>query len=491
MKQKRLRSGSIQNRMIGIMLGMLAVVMAINLYLYAQINSMVERIDHVFSSNVNIQELSDTLDQVEDNVYSYLNTKGSKSLEDYYRYAQEYRNLLELLNQRNVNNRIRMLEKNIRGMSESYLEKVEKTVQAKRGRNVEQYKGLFEEEKQLYRYINDYIYELNQLLFKRNSENYQFLLKTMYNLEMFSLVIILIAFAVSLSAVVMIVHSLIHPLVDLSAAAHEVAEGNFDVEIPAVNTNDEIGIVTRTFAQMVKNLKAYIVRLKNSLETEAAMKERELSMEAHLKEAQLRFLQAQINPHFLFNSLNAGSQLATMEEADATGVFLEKMADFFRYNVQKSHGDSTLMEEIALVDNYIYILNVRFAGDITYDKVIPEDIGNPAMPGMILQPLVENAITHGIRDRLDHGKILLQVETVEDGIEITVTDNGIGMSKEQIQEVLAGTYREETDTESTGIGLANVRNRLQLYYNREDLFGIHSDGTGLGTSVTVLLPVNE
>lgn len=92
------------------------------------------------------------------------------------------------------------------------------------------------------------------------------------------------------------------------------------------------------------------------------MKEKELLMETHLKDAQLKYLQAQINPHFLFNSLNAGAQLAMMESADRTYDYIQNMAAFFRYNIKKDHDEVTLEEEIRLVDNYIYILNVRFSG---------------------------------------------------------------------------------------------------------------------------------
>ena len=484
------RINSIQTKLVAVMALMLALVLAVNLFIYNRINSMTERIDSVFSSNVTIVSLTDTLESVEEYVYEYLNTKSSSALENYYRYAQDYRDLLEELNDQNVDNRILMLEKNIRGMSETYLTKTDETVQAKRGRNVEKYKDSFEDEKQLYRYINNYIYELNSRRFELNSGNYRILRSSMSQLEILALALIIIISAVSILIGMLMVRTMIRPLVSLSDAAMQVAEGDFEVEVPMVGTNDEIGIVTKTFGQMLSSIRAYIVRVRTSLETEAQLKERELSMEAHLKEAQLKFLQAQINPHFLFNSLNAGAQLAMMEDADATGVFLEKMADFFRYNVKKTDGDSTLEEEIELVDSYIYILNVRFAGDITYQKQISEDAGNPVMPGMILQPLVENAVTHGIHDMMDRGVITLSVDRADDGLQIVVTDNGAGMTKEKIAAVMSGTALTDGQSGSTGIGLGNVMNRLKLYYNREDLLTIHSEGIGKGTEIMVVLPAD-
>ena len=110
---------------------------------------------------------------------------------------------------------------------------------------------------------------------------------------------------------------------------------------------------------MLDSIRIHIKQQRESIEKQAQMKERELLMETHLKEAQLKYLQAQINPHFLFNCLNAGAQLAMLEDAERTGVFLEKMADFFRYNVRKMEDDALLWEEVDAVDNYIYILNVH------------------------------------------------------------------------------------------------------------------------------------
>ncbi len=487
----RFRSkNSIQSKIRWMQAVMMAVILLMNLFIYRQINQTVQRIDAVFSSNITVNELAQTLEQIQQTVYEYLSTKSSSALEDYYRYEQEYRGMIELLNNRNVDSEIRMLEKNIRSMSETYLERMSETVQAKRGRNVERYKTLYENGTQLFTYIETYMYNLNNLRFRLNGENYQGLLRIMGILESMSILVIVGVCLICLFAAVYITRKMIGPLTGLSVAANRVADGNFDVEFPEVVANDEVGIVTNAFHQMVDSIQEYIEKQRVSMENEAMMKERQLSMETHLKDAQLKYLQAQINPHFLFNCLNAGSQLAAMEDAERTELFVSKMADFFRYNVQKMQEDANLFEEIEVVDNYIYILNVRFAGDILYEKEIAPDVENIRVPSMILQPVVENAVTHGIRDHMEDARIYLRAMREQDQIRITVTDNGKGMTQDQIQAVMSGSpgpAREEKD--STGIGLDNVMSRLRLYYNREDLFHIHSDGPDRGTEVTILLPL--
>nr|MCR4588287.1 histidine kinase [Lachnospiraceae bacterium] len=173
-------------------------------------------------------------------------------------------------------------------------------------------------------------------------------------------------------------------------------------------------------------------------------------------------------------------------------VFLEKMADFFRYNVRMGKEDTTIAQELEMVENYIYILNVRFAGDIHFEKQVNARLLDHAMPGMILQPIVENAVNHGIRDMLGEGRILLTIDQKDGRIAITVEDNGKGMTKEQIEEVLNRSMTVHDD-ESTGVGLDNVLSRLGIYYdtNPAEMVNIESEGPDKGTRVTLLLPIRE
>ncbi|HCE73133.1 MAG TPA: hypothetical protein DEP67_01115 [Lachnospiraceae bacterium] len=196
------------------------------------------------------------------------------------------------------------------------------------------------------------------------------------------------------------------------------------------------------------------------------------------------------------------------------------MADFFRYDVQKTGGSASLEEELELVDNYIYILNVRFSGDIHFEKILDQDIrlSDITMPSMTLQPIVENAVQHGIHDDHEHGRIWLYVEMadsedapdVQPAVMITVSDNGAGMTAGQIMQLMEsgkrktnGTGIPETDSdgitsgglagtgkeETAGVAMGNVMARLTLYYGREGLLRVSSDGPGLGTQVTVFLPL--
>ena len=492
MKQLRWKDFSLVSKIV-IEVGMIAVLLfAMNMLFYVRINNSMQKMDNVYASNAELTELSQVFEKVQDNMYKYLKVKSSQTLLDYYQNEAKYRNELEKLNEDNINDPVKLLERNIRKMSETYLDCTAETVSAKRGRNVEQYKRKYDDATKLYRYIQSSIDELNNLMFQENSSTYAVLRAVMRYLEISNSVIMIIIVASGMLLLIQATRNMFVPLSNMAETAQLVGQGNFHVKMHDTDAQDELGTVTRAFNTMVENLDLYMARTKASMEKEQQMMERELLMENHLKEAQLKYLQSQINPHFLFNSLNAGAQLAMMEDAERTGIFVEKMADFFRYNVKKGQEDATLGEELEAVDNYIYILNVRFAGDIHFSKEVDESLENVRMPSMILQPVVENAVNHGIRDIEWEGKIHLTVTGDADYIRISVKDNGKGMTQEQIEGVLSGNReRRNEEGDSTGIGMNNVISRLELYYEESGLMEINSEGEGKGTEAVIYIPVHE
>lgn len=492
-KKNRHRNVSItiQTKMLAIFLCTTFIVFVMNTYMYMNINRMIEGFHTVYASNVVLNELQTTLKQLQSNMTEYLQTRSSDSMENYFRYEQDYNNLIQGLNQEILGDENLIMEKNIRNLSENYLTLTAETIEAKRGRDVYTYTSSYEEASKLYEYIDICIYSLNNKCFQINSNNYDVLVGSLKHLETVNITLLCAMAVLTTLLIVMLTKSITRPLKQLCEAANQVAEGNLDIDMPVKVSNDEVGVVTKAFKQMTVRLKSYIEQLKERMEMESALKEKELMMESHLKDAQLKYLQAQINPHFLFNTLNAGAQLAMLEDADRTYRYIQNVADFFRYNVKKGNESVTLREELKLVDSYIYILNVRFAGEIDFHTDIDESLTYVQMPGMILQPIVENSINHGIRDIEWKGRIELSVCREDDMVCVTVRDNGVGMTQEKIDEIMHSRLRE-TDMagDSNGVGLDNVIGRLKLFYGREDVIEITSAGENLGTEIAFFIPID-
>lgn len=491
MKQKILGTWehmTIQKKLLSVFIMTAVIILIANVSFYIIINNMTGQVEEIFVGNVKLNTLAEALDSVQSSMEAYLNTKSSDAVEDYYRSEQAYRKLVEQLNGEITDNETLLMAKNIQGLSESYLSLAAEIIQAKRGRNIEKYNTLYTDASVLYEEIHTFIYSLNNKQFKDNSITYQILMKSLRYMEMAGIAALVMVILVNIALIRMSTNMVTKPLHQLAEAANEIGKGNFEIEELSVQSKDEVGIVTGTFNQMVKSIRSYISQLKLTMERENELKERELRMQNHLKEAQLKYLQAQINPHFLFNTLNAGAQLAMMEDAERTGTFLENVAEFFRYNVRKNDQDATLGEEIRLVDNYVYILNVRFSGDILFEKEIDKALLDMRVPSMILQPLVENAVNYGIRNIGWKGRLELSVYQKEQNIYISVWDNGVGMEAELIEQVLSGEAgKNQLKANSNGVGIRNVMERLKLYFHEKASLEIISEGKNKGTEVLITI----
>ena len=481
---------SIRNKLLVIFMIPTIMLLSINAYINAEINTMIDDISGIYASNTMLNELQISLTQVHHYLETFLDTRDTEAIEGYLRNQQEFSNRLEQLNGRLLDDDSMITQKNIRSISEEYIRTADRAVEAKRGRNVVKYKEYYDDADRLFSYINSYIYSLNSRQLQCNSHNYEALFTSLKYSETANLTILCMTSALVTLLVFLLTRGITDPLQRLAEAAEQVANGSLVAEVSGPVTNDEVGIVTAAFNQMVVSLKDNMEQARQRIALESAMKEKQLLMEAHLKDTQLKYLQSQINPHFLFNTLNACAQLAMLEGADRTYTYVQNVADLYRYNVRKKDGVATLAEEIGLVNNYIYIINVRFSGEIHFIKEIEEGVTDVPMPAMILQPLVENSINHGLRDVEWEKKIWLSVYRENNRICVSVRDNGIGISPEQTQSILNNDLNGNGLQEhTTGVGLRNVIGRLRLFYNRDDVMEITSTGSGMGTEVAVFIPV--
>lgn len=489
LKKKNL---SIGTRLILLFIITSAIIFFVNMFTYINVNKAMESIGGVYISNAELNKLTDVLSSVQRHMYEFLDTRSSDALKNYYQSAENYRNLIEQLNVEISDDNVKLMERKIRNMSDNYLDLTYKAIQAKRGRNVSKYTENFSAAKELYEYIKLNIFSLNNQQFKDNSKIYELNLASLKYIEVIGVSIIIIVSVINVLLIIIMTKNITNPLRRLAVAANQVAGGNFSIELKESDNNDEIDVVSKAFNKMTISINEYINQIKENMEYESRLKENELLMKNHLKDAQLKYLQAQINPHFLFNTLNAGVQLAMMEGAEKTSVFMEKTAEFYRYNTKKLNEDARLEEEIEIVHNYIYIMNVRLAREINFTEDIDRELMDIRLPSMILQPIIENALSYGISDIEWEGKIILSIYRQDDKIQISIKDNGKGIEEDIIKDILNENSIGEHQTKTTsGIGLKNVISRLKLYYGREDVISIISKGANTGTEVTLHIPYQE
>ncbi|MBR1847994.1 MAG: sensor histidine kinase [Lachnospiraceae bacterium] len=205
-----------------------------------------------------------------------------------------------------------------------------------------------------------------------------------------------------------------------------------------------------------------------------------------LRKAELDLLQAQINPHFLYNTLDAIVWSAEAGNQKQVVSMVGSLSDFFRTSLNRGKEIITIREELQHVRSYLEIQQIRYQDILSYEISVPEDIFEYRIPKITLQPLVENALYHGIKNRRGGGKIIVSGENKEDCILLKVIDDGMGMTKERKAEVERG-LREATPEESSIYGLYNINERIRLTYGGS--YGIYLESEfEKGTVVTVRLP---
>lgn len=468
----------------------MTVSLGVNLLLFGKINTTVENMDDVYDTNIRLSELEHLLTEIHGGVYEYLNTQSGEALKGYEDSRQHFFAMIGEIDSTITDHPARRMELNIRNMGLSYLELADRAVTAKENHDVTAYKDDFEELQSIYTYLLSHIQGLDTLRFQYNSENYSVLYRYLRYLEVFVTAVLVGVTCCLMVLLYVIMGSFTRPLERLAVKAKEVGRGNLDIILDEPRHEDEVGTVTRAFNQMIVSINAYIKKTRENIERESRMKEQELVMENLLKDAQLKYYQAQINPHFLFNTLNAGQQLAMMEDAERTYAFIENMASFFRCRLRNSGEESTLLEETRLIDSYMYIMNVRYSGEIHLEKDIDPDLLDMLFPGMVLQPVVENALRHGLGGVEWEKRIWFCVKQENSEAVITIRDNGVGILSHVLDEINQGSLKPSGQEDSgNGVGFMNVRERLRLYYNQTDVMTVESEGEGKGTSVVIRVPV--
>ena len=268
--------------------------------------------------------------------------------------------------------------------------------------------------------------------------------------------------------------SITRPFKELSQVTDEIAKGNLSVRAN-VNTGAEATALSNSMNTMIDKINELL--------------EQVTTEQIRLRKAEFELLQAQINPHFLYNTLDAIIWLAEAGEQKRVVGMVRNLSDFFRTSLNQGKDINSIKEEMLHVKSYLEIQHVRYQDILSYDIEVPESLYIYSIPKITIQPLVENALYHGIKNKRGMGHISIRGQAGEKDFTITVTDDGIGIDETRLRQVQSG-IQNKVLTGKDFYGLYNVCERIRLNFGEE--YGIFIESVyGEGTSVRVILPYVE
>ena len=289
------------------------------------------------------------------------------------------------------------------------------------------------------------------------------------------LVILLALLALTVLFSVLAQRSLAHaihtPIARLEKFAAALAGGDLQARAPETPVTE--------LHELTQSLNTMAGRLQDLIDENRREQE-------NLKKSELRALQAQINPHFLYNTLDAIVWLAEAGQSREVIHITRALSDFFRISLSQGKDWIPLSEEIKHLTGYLTIQKIRYRDILDYQIDIPEELGSCQVLKLLLQPLVENAIYHGVKHRRGRGLVRVTGRMEDNWLILEVADNGAGMTDERLMQVRDGLSGD--GGESAGYGLFNVNKRIQLYYNQARGVEIES-AEGVGTEVSLRVPV--
>lgn len=336
-------------------------------------------------------------------------------------------------------------------------------------------------------YLQTYARRLVQVTLKEGNDSYQEKVPVFYNMPYLILAISAVFMGFVMFLTKILSNALVSPAVLLAQCARKIAKNDFTGEDPSVENRDEMGELVRAFNKMKRSTKGYIDTLKENHRMSELLHREEVErveMEKQLSGARLELLKSQINPHFLFNTLNMIACMAKLEEAVTTERMISSMGSLFRYNLKTSEQIVTLARELKVVQDYMYIQQMRFGSRILYSCDLKVDAEQAMIPAFTLQPVVENAMVHGLSKKEQGGRVHVRIWEQGNRLVISVADTGLGMSEERLAEVTEAM--KERRTSRIGIGLGNIYKRIHMMYKQGE-FRIASI-EGRGTVIQMFIP---
>lgn len=329
-------------------------------------------------------------------------------------------------------------------------------------------------------YLHDYAGKLTETVSLEGQMRHIELGKQMASVNFALIAGIVVCVAGMVAGVTMLVRQIILPVRHLSQVAYAVSSGTYDQPDLIYRQTDEIGSLARAFNEM----KGQIARTIGTLEAEAQLQKHlrhhqieQARLNQMIEQSRFAQLQSQINPHFLFNTLQNIANMAELEQAAVSQNMIMRLANYFRYSLEHDSAFVTLARELALLRDYISLQELRFSDRIAFEMDCDHTLDAQQVPKFILQPIVENAIVHGMKQRARGGRVRVTIRRMQTHYHVTVTDNGCGFH----------TDRATHSGEHVSIGLANIAQRTLSIGGALRIYS----RVGMGTSVRLCIPLEQ
>lgn len=283
-------------------------------------------------------------------------------------------------------------------------------------------------------------------------------------------------------------HCFVNPIRRLTDIAKNISRGEYPREKLTFREDSEFNILSESMYSMSTTIRENIEEISNRAQIMQELNTQQienLRIKSMYSQLELRRLQEQINPHFLFNCLSTLHHTAYLENAQKTCEICSAIASLLRYNFRQCDATVTLERELDNLANFIYLQDIRFGSRISVSTDIEPGLPVVHMPRMILQPIVENCYRHGLNNINEGGKIEISIRDRQEYAQVHICDNGVGMPQEKLDQLCELFEEEETDLSNHAhIGMLNVVRRLQGFYGRKDVIDLSNE---IGLCVTIRL----
>lgn len=346
-------------------------------------------------------------------------------------------------------------------------------------------------------YVDGYLGRLLSLSLAEGARNYRASSERSLEYRRLALAGIGGAGALAFLFAALFAYSVSAPISRLAEAARRIAAGDLQVEPVEARTGDEVEVLARGFNAMSASIRAMVEGLQEKAALERLLHEETLShalMGKALREAQFMNLQDHIRPHFLFNALNTIARSALFEEAPETESLALSLGKLLRYSLAEGGSFATVGEELQVLREYLSFQSIRFGPRLSWRILSDPAIEKVLIPRFTLQPIVENAVRHGIEPKVEGGRVLIHARLREGRVRLVVADSGIGMDWALLARLRAAAAGSPLPPEAGavagsggGIGMANLEARLAFRYPGTSRLSMVSR-PGLGTLVRISLP---